>query len=124
MKNIVVILLTILLVGCSSSRVVLSTPQPTSTVYDLSFRGRLVNQVDKKNLNLKETEAEYEIILNKSLENDPNTKKCSVIKDSFRYFGTCCAVARVSCKNPIKFEETQGRSYRSGQPIHFYTIKK
>ena len=35
MKKIVVILLTILLVGCSSSRVVLSTPQPESTIYHL-----------------------------------------------------------------------------------------
>ena len=65
------------------------------------------------------------MVLNKSLENDPNTKECSVIKDSFRYFEPgCCAAALVSCKNPIKFEETQGRHYRSGQPVHFYTIKK
>ena len=122
MKLYIALVITMLVSGCTS-RVVLSTHYPDKYEYDLSFGWRLVDEVNDKALTLKEREEKYEVIINKVLEGDQNTRGCSVIKDSFHYFEPgCCAAAKAICQNPIKFEVSKGAYNSEGVPLYIYRV--
>ena len=115
--------ISMLAVGCTS-RVILSTHYPHKNEYDLSFGWKLVDDVREKSLTQKERESKYEDILNKVLKSDPNTRGCSIIKNSFHYFEPgCCAAARVICQEPIDFEVSKGIFNSEGIPLYIYRLK-
>ena len=121
LKITIVLFISILTVGCTSA-VTLSTHYPHKNEYDLSFGWKLVNEAQEKSLTQREREAKYEDILNKALKSDPNTKGCSIIKNSFHYFEPgCCAAARVFCQEPIHFE-VSGIHNSEGLPLYFYRL--
>ena len=122
MKLCIAFAIPMLVVGCTS-RVILSTHYPDKHEYDLSFGWMLVDEVNEKELTLKESEAKYEVIINKVLGGDPNTSGCTVIKDSFHYFEPgCCAAAKAICQNPIKFEVSKGIYNSEGVPLYIYRV--
>ena len=122
MKFYIAFLISMLVAGCTS-RVALTTHYPDKQEYDLSFGWMLVNEVNEKGLTLKEREGQYEVIINRVLESDPNTRGCSVIKGSFHYFEPgCCAAAKAICQNPIKFEVSEGNYNSEGVPLYIYRV--
>ncbi len=116
--------ISILVTGCGTSRVSLSTHYPQSNEYDLSFGWRLVDDISEKSLTQKEREDKYKSIINMVLKNDRNTSKCSIINNSFHYFEPgCCAAAKVICQEPIDFNEASGTYNSEGMPLYFYQVQ-
>ena len=124
MKKYIVFCISIMMVSCSSS-VTLSTYYPNKKEYELTFGWMLVDEVQEETLTQSEIERQYEVILNQVLESDPNTKTCSIIKNSFHYFEHgCCAAARAICQQAVDFEVSEGTYNSEGIPLHTYKLRK
>ena len=123
MKLIITFIALFILSGCTS-RVILSTADPASKEYDLSFGWLLVRKVDKGELSNSERELAYTKIINQALKNDPNTNSCTVIENSFAYYEPgCCATVRVVCKNQIELKHIGDSYNKSGTLIPYYQYR-
>ena len=123
MKFLIVFLTVVTLSGCTS-RVILSTTDPANEEYDLSFGWLLVREVDKRELTLSESEGGYTEIINQALKADLNTKSCTVVDNSYKYYEPgCCATAKVICKDQIDIEHVSDSYNSSGARVPNYQYR-
>jgi hypothetical protein len=80
--------------------------------------------VDKDELSNSEREQAYTNTINQASKNDPNTKSCTVIENSFAYYEPgCCATVRVVCKNKIKLNHIGDSYNKSGTLMPYYQYR-